>query len=73
MQELVNTINSYVWSDALIYLCLGAGLFYSILTRFAQVRHFKEMCKLLLNNSSSDKGIRRFRLWRVLIRSGGRR
>lgn len=67
MQELVNTINNYVWSEALIYLCLGAGLFYSILTRFAQVRHFKEMCSLLLNNSSSEKGISSFQALAVSL------
>ena len=38
MQDIVSTINSYIWSDALIYLALGAGLFFSILTRFVQVR-----------------------------------
>ena len=32
MQEIVATINSYVWSSALIYLCLGAGLFFSGMT-----------------------------------------
>jgi AGCS family alanine or glycine:cation symporter len=37
MQEIVSTINGYIWSSQLIYLCLGAGLFFSILTRFAQV------------------------------------
>jgi AGCS family alanine or glycine:cation symporter len=41
MQEIVATINSYIWSSALVYLCLGAGLFFSILTRFVQVRQIK--------------------------------
>ena len=31
MQQLVDQINSYVWSPALVYLCLAAGLFFSIL------------------------------------------
>ena len=44
MEALVSAVNDIIWSSALIYLCLGAGLFYSVLTRFAQVRHFKEMC-----------------------------
>ena len=25
MQEIVNQINGYVWSPALIYLCLASG------------------------------------------------
>lgn len=67
MNEIVNSINNIIWSPALIYLCLGAGLFYSILTRFAQVRHFKEMWKLMLNNSESDKGISSFQALAVSL------
>ncbi|MEH8020719.1 alanine/glycine:cation symporter family protein [Rheinheimera metallidurans] len=67
MEGFISALNSIIWSQALIYLCLGAGLFYSILTRFAQVRHFKEMCKLLLNNTESDKGISSFQALAVSL------
>jgi len=67
MEGFISALNGIIWSPALIYLCLGAGLFYSILTRFAQVRHFKEMCKLLLNNSESDKGISSFQALAVSL------
>jgi len=67
MNEIVNSINNVIWSPALIYLCLGAGLFYSILTRFAQVRHFKEMWKLMLNNNESEKGISSFQALAVSL------
>ena len=67
MQDIVATINDYVWSSALIYLCLGAGLFFSILTRFAQVRHFKEMLRLLRSNKESDAGISSFQALAVSL------
>lgn len=67
MQDIVATINDYVWSEALIYLCLGAGLFFSILTRFAQVRHFKEMLRLLFSNKESDRGISSFQALSVSL------
>lgn len=67
MEGFISTLNSLIWSEALIYLCLGAGLFYSVLTRFAQVRHFREMCKLLLNNNSSSKGISSFQALAVSL------
>ena len=67
MNEIVNSINNVIWSPALIYLCLGAGLFYSVMTRFAQVRHFKEMCRLMLDNSASDKGISSFQALAVSL------
>lgn len=67
MEGFISALNGIIWSPALIYLCLGAGLFYSILTRFAQVRHFKEMCKLLLNNTESEKGISSFQALAVSL------
>ena len=67
MNEIVNSINNVIWSPALIYLCLGAGLFYSVMTRFAQVRHFKEMCRLMLDNNESATGISSFQALAVSL------
>ena len=67
MQEFIDFLNGIIWSPALIYLCLGAGLFYSILTRFAQVRHFKEMWSLLFNSTPSEKGISSFQALAVSL------
>jgi len=67
MQDIVATINSFVWSPALIYLCLGAGLFFSILTRFVQVRLFKEMLRLLFSSKESDRGISSFQALAVSL------
>ncbi|SHI16526.1 Amino-acid carrier protein AlsT [Vibrio aerogenes CECT 7868] len=67
MQSVVDFLNGIIWSPALIYLCLGAGLFYSILTRFVQVRHFSEMCRLLFTSKSSTKGISSFQALAVSL------
>ena len=67
MQELVNSINAYVWSNWLVYLCLGAGAFFSILTRFAQVRHFREMIRLLMSGKESKEGISTFQALAVSL------
>ncbi|MCV5991323.1 alanine:cation symporter family protein, partial [Escherichia coli] len=47
--------------------CLGAGLFYSIMTRFVQIRHFFEMWRLLLSGKSSTKGISSFQALAVSL------
>ncbi|MEH0742823.1 alanine:cation symporter family protein [Vibrio cholerae] len=67
MQSFVDFMNGIIWSPALIYLCLGAGLFYSIMTRFVQVRHFTEMWRLLLSGKSSSKGISSFQALAVSL------
>ncbi|EPE37352.1 sodium/alanine symporter [Candidatus Photodesmus katoptron] len=67
MQSLINYLDGIIWSPALVYLCLGAGLFYSIITRFVQVRHFIEMWRLLFFGKSSDKGISSFQAMSVSL------
>ncbi|WP_163398969.1 alanine/glycine:cation symporter family protein [Flavobacterium fluviatile] len=60
MGEIVASLNEIVWSNALIALCLGSGLYFSLRTRFLQVRHFKEMFRLLFDGESSDSGVSSF-------------
>ncbi|MCZ4295388.1 alanine/glycine:cation symporter family protein [Vibrio sinaloensis] len=67
MQSIVDFLNGIIWSPVLIYLCLGAGLFYSVMTRFVQVRHFGEMWRLLLSGKSSSKGISSFQALAVSL------
>jgi AGCS family alanine or glycine:cation symporter len=67
MQAAVDFFNSIIWSPALIYLCLAAGLFYTVMTRFMQVRLFKEMIRLLRSGTSSDMGISPFQALTVSL------
>ncbi len=67
MTDLINTINGFVWSSALVYLCLGAGLLFSIWTRFVQVRQFPEMIRLLRSGRESEEGISTFQALAVSL------
>ena len=60
MESIINSINNILWSNALIALCLGTGLYFSLRTRFLQVRHLNEMVVLLAKGEKSDKGISSF-------------
>lgn len=60
MKELVDSINGIVWSPALIALCLGAGLYFSLRSRFLQVRHVREMTRLMMEGKSSAQGVSSF-------------
>jgi AGCS family alanine or glycine:cation symporter len=60
MSDIINWLNGYVWSPILVYLLLGIGLIYTILTRFVQVRFFKEMIKLVFEGGGSKAGINSF-------------
>ena len=67
MQEFVDLINGWVWSPPLVYLCLGAGLFFSLLTRFVQLRLFREMIRLIFSSKASDRGISSFQALAVSL------
>jgi AGCS family alanine or glycine:cation symporter len=67
MENLVNQLNAIIWSPVLVYLCLGAGLFFSIATRFVQIRLFREMIRLLFAGKSSAEGISSFQALAVSL------
>ena len=60
MENFVDWLNDIIWSQALIYLCLGVGVFYTIATRFVQVRHMKDIVKLMFKGGKSEAGISSF-------------
>ena len=55
LTSAIETLNSWVWSPALVVLCLAAGLYFSFRTRFVQVRRFGEMFRLLFGSAGKDK------------------
>ncbi|NIB38437.1 alanine:cation symporter family protein [Pseudomaricurvus alkylphenolicus] len=67
MQAFVEFTAGMIWSPALIALCLGAGLFYSVITRFVQIRLFREMLLLLVKGKSSRTGISSFQALAVSL------
>jgi alanine or glycine:cation symporter, AGCS family len=60
LTDFLDTVNSYVWSNALIYLCLAAGLYFSVRSKFVQVRQFREMIRLMLKGEKSPAGVSSF-------------
>ncbi|MEN5427540.1 alanine/glycine:cation symporter family protein [Stenotrophomonas pennii] len=60
MEAAVHFINSIIWSKALIFMCLAAGLYFSARTRFMQIRGFFEMCRLTVSGEKSDAGVSSF-------------
>ena len=68
MEQLINTISGYVWSPALVAICLLAGLYFSVGTRFVQVRRFGEMARLLFSTDKSQKtGITSFQAFSMAL------
>ncbi|WP_297991505.1 sodium:alanine symporter family protein [Anoxybacillus sp.] len=67
MENVVSFLNDLLWSPVMIYFCLGVGLLFSIITRFLQVRHFKDMIKLMFQGKSSDAGVSSFQALSIAL------
>ncbi|KMY30089.1 sodium:alanine symporter [Lysinibacillus xylanilyticus] len=67
METIVGKINEILWGPWFIYGILLIGLFFSIITRFLQVRHIKDMFVLMFKGEKSDKGISSFQAMSIAL------
>ncbi|MDO5442402.1 MAG: alanine/glycine:cation symporter family protein [Bacteroidia bacterium] len=55
MKDIVSSINDIIWSPALVVLLVCAGLYFSIGTRFVQVRRIGCMARILFPHKEKKK------------------
>ena len=67
MKEFIDALNGVLWSSPVIYILLGVGLLFSVLTRFLQVRHIKEMITLMFQGKSSEAGVSSFQALSIAL------
>ena len=68
MDNIITFLNNCVWSWPLVGLCLAAAIYFSIGTRFVQVRHLGEMVRLLFHNDKNKKdGISSFQAFALAL------
>ena len=67
METIIESINSYVWSTALIALCGITGVYFSIRLGFLQFTYIKEMVRLLFSGEKTEKGITPFQAFSLAI------
>lgn len=67
MEAAASFINSIIWSDALVFLCIATGVYFSVATRFLQLRYIREMVRLLFDGKSSKEGVSSFQAFSIAI------
>lgn len=67
MENLVNWLNSIIWSPVLVYFLLLVGLYFSFATKFLQVRFLKQMVKLLFHGQESEQGVSSFQAFALAV------
>ncbi|HBS63923.1 MAG TPA: sodium:alanine symporter [Stenotrophomonas sp.] len=69
MESIVNTILGVVWSPYLVVLCLLTGLYFSVRTRFIQLRALPDMLRLMFRHERSDAGVSPFQALSISLSS----
>ena len=67
MENIVSFLNDIFWGPWFIYGIMLIGLFFSIITRFLQIRHIKEMFVLMFKGEKSEKGISSFQALSIAL------
>jgi alanine or glycine:cation symporter, AGCS family len=67
LSDFITALNGVLWITPVIYILLGVGLVFSILTRFLQVRHIKEMVILMFQGKSSEAGVSSFQALSIAL------
>ncbi|MEB2299667.1 alanine:cation symporter family protein [Lysinibacillus xylanilyticus] len=58
--QIVHTVNGWLWSPVLVGFIVLCGFYFSFRTRFMQIRHIKEMVRLVTSGKASDVGVSPF-------------
>ena len=67
LEKIVSEVNGIVWNPALVVLLIAAGLYFSVRTRFVQVRRFKLMLKSLFSKKEGAQGISSFEAFCIAL------
>lgn len=67
--NLIDPVSHFLYTYILIYALLGAGIYFTIRTRFVQVRHFPGMFRLMLTPGDAAGGISSFQAFCVGLAS----
>ncbi|PID25485.1 sodium:alanine symporter family protein [Sporosarcina sp. P7] len=62
---LVGPVTNFIWTYVLIGLLLAAGLYFTIRTKFVQVRLFGEMFRLIVEKKDNNDGVSPFQAFTI--------
>lgn len=65
----VGVLNGIVWSKWLVYLCLAAGLYFTVITRCVQIRKLPQMLRMVFakRESASGEGVSAYQSFMITV------
>ncbi|WP_163938262.1 sodium:alanine symporter family protein [Paraferrimonas sp. SM1919] len=62
-ESAIGFLNQILWGHLLVYVLVGAGLFFTLKTGFIQLRHFSHGVAVLKNSQVSNHGLSSFQVF----------
>lgn len=62
---LVGPLNDFIWTYILIAILLILGVYFTVRTKFVQIRLFKEMFRLIVEKKENDDGVSPFQAFTI--------
>ena len=54
-ETIIDAINTFLYSKLLIVILIGSGIYFTVRTRFPQVRLFKNACSAVMEKPEGDE------------------
>ncbi|EFR59490.1 hypothetical protein HMPREF9199_1631 [Veillonella sp. oral taxon 158 str. F0412] len=51
LNAAISMINGYLWDYLIIFILIGAGLYFTFTTKFVQIRYLGEMIRLIASSA----------------------
>lgn len=71
LNTLVSAVNNVLWSYVLIVMLVGLGLWFSFRTGFVQIRHLREMVRLVAEGATAKTKKGHISTFQALLRFHG--
>ena len=66
-ETIIDAINTFLYSKLLIVILIGSGIYFTVRTRFPQVRLFKNACSAVMEKPEGDESVSSFQALMVSI------
>ena len=60
LSMIIDNISSFMYSKLLVIMLIGAGVYFTIRTRFPQVRLFRSACKAVMEKPDDEDAVSSF-------------
>ena len=70
LAKILTQFDDMLYTWLLIYLLAGSGIYFSVRTRFVQIRRFKDALRCMMEKKEGDKGVSYFQALMKKVNQG---